>query len=61
MMLLGADWEEVDTTDKHEDNQISEQPLELHGVARIHFYKAAEAGEPLAREWLARPPHAKEE
>lgn len=76
MMVLGADWEERDTTEKDEDDRISEQsielregsaqkdgeqPLELSEAARFHFDKAAEAGDPLALEWLTRVPPAKEE
>jgi hypothetical protein len=68
---LGADWEELDRTGKDAIDEISEQPtdlsegseqpLELSEAARFHFDKAAEAGDPLALEWLTTVPHAKEE
>lgn len=76
MLLSGADWEELDTTDNDDGDQTSEQsmklgegsaqngseqPLELSEAARFHFDKAAEAGDPLALEWLTRVPDAKEE
>ena len=76
MMLLGADWEELESAEKEEDDRISEQsmelkegsaqkdseqPLELSEAARYHFDKAADAGDPLALEWLTRLPPAKEE
>lgn len=62
--------EGLDTEEKDEDDEISEKPMELsEGTeqaiklsedARFHFDMAAEAGDPLALEWLTKVPHAKE-
>ncbi|KAG0607496.1 hypothetical protein M758_8G033300 [Ceratodon purpureus] len=76
LVSKGADWEELESAEKDEEDRISEQsmelregsaqkdseqPLELSEAARYHFDKAADAGDPLALEWLTRLPPAKEE
>lgn len=35
----------------------TDQPIELDAIARVHFEKASEAGDPLAHEWLTRTAH----
>nr|XP_024359110.1 uncharacterized protein LOC112274132 isoform X2 [Physcomitrium patens] len=74
LVSKGANWEEQNTAGDHDDKdteqgmelrkssaqQETEKPLELSAAAQFHFDKAAEAGDPLALEWLKRVPHAKE-
>lgn len=71
MLPSGADWEGLDAEKKDEDDESSQKPvvaqngseqqaIELCEDARYYFDKAAEAGDPLALQWLTTVPHAKE-